>query len=487
MAGFVRSSSNRWHEEVPGARWFRADLHVHTLDDYPGGRIRWGQRSGPIDAGMLDRYARTLLKCAVARGVQVIGLTPHAVYCDGQEQLSAVWRVVEVWNSESDDDGVPFREKVYAVFPGFEPSMADGSRGVHLLFLFDPEVGREGLTRAFHAVMDGVQPWNQNNLSNAHRSAADALSSIGSLAKKETRWNWLCLAPHAFSAEQGLFGQLKSQMLAQFPHETIAGLELGDNETPEHALKNRQYLADGMRTYHQGFFHASDAYVLNPDPTSTALFELGSRTTMLKLAQPTIEALRQAFLAPDSRMRLMVKPDDEASQVMLGPRGVEPVPLARPWMRSVKITGGTSFFGGLSDGRARTTTLNFNPDLTCIVGGRMSGKSTVLDGLRVAYGFPMPADENVAEDVGERAENRFLSGNPEIEVDICGPGDPTGPVADQWPAIFFTQRELQQAASDQKALRELLFLLVPAAGGELRAQFDGVAATSQAKIGRAHV
>jgi hypothetical protein len=26
-------STERWHDEVPGTRWFRADLHLHTLDD----------------------------------------------------------------------------------------------------------------------------------------------------------------------------------------------------------------------------------------------------------------------------------------------------------------------------------------------------------------------------------------------------------------------------------------------------------------------
>lgn len=480
MAGFARASCARWHVEVPGARWFRSDLHVHTLDDHPGGRVRWGQRSEPIDDVLLDQYARALLRCAVSRGVEVIGLTPHAAYCGGQERLSAAWRVVEVWNSECDDDGIPFRDKVYAVFPGFEPSMADGSRGVHLLFLFDPEIGREGLIRAFHAVMDGVQPWEGGVLSNTHRPAAQAFDSIAALAKKEGHWNWLCLAPHAFNADRGLFGQLKSQMLAQFRNETIAGLELGDTETPEHAVANRRFLADGMQKYHQSFFHASDAYILNPDPKSTALFELGSRTTMFKLAQPRIEALRQAFLASDSRIRLTIAADEPGGTGHVPSPTIESVPLARPWLRSVTISGGTSFFGGFSDGRARATTLNFNPDLTCVIGGRMSGKSTLLDGLRVAYGFPLPADEQVAEDVRGRGTERFLSGNPEIGVDICGPCDPTKPVAERWPAVFFTQRELQQAASDQKALRELLFQLIPGAGAGLRAQFDDIAATSDA-------
>jgi hypothetical protein len=139
---FVRPLADRWHGEVPGARWLRGDLHIHTLDDSPGGRIRWGDRAtSPIDSDSLDRYARTLLRTAKARGVEVLGLTPHAVYCDGDESLSAVWRVVEVWASQNDDDGTPFSDSIYAVFPGFEPSMADGNRGVHLQSSSTPRLG----------------------------------------------------------------------------------------------------------------------------------------------------------------------------------------------------------------------------------------------------------------------------------------------------------------------------------------------------------
>jgi hypothetical protein len=483
MAQFARLGAQRWHREVPGARWFRADLHVHTLDDYPGGHIRWSGRSEPpIDDELLDEYARALLRTAVARGVEVIGLTPHAVYCERDETLSATWRIVEVWNNEKDSDGTPFREKVYSVFPGFEPSMRDGSRGVHLLFLFDPEIGREGLVRAFHVVMDGVGPWDGSNLVNAGRPAAAALQAVADLAKAEGRWDWLCLAPHSFSGDRGLFGQLKSQMLQHFPHEHVAGLELGDTQMPEDARRGKDWLAPAMAKYHQAFFHASDAYRLNSDPTSNGPGELGSLTTYFKLAEPRIEALRQAFLAGDSRTRLAMRRDAEASGALGAAAGVESLPLTRPWMRSVRVMGGASFFGGIEGGRPQSTTVRFNPDLTCVIGGRMSGKSTLLDGLRVAFDFPLPVDEQVAGDVQGRGQKRFLLGSPSVDVDICGPSDPTAAISERWPAVFFTQRELQQAVVDQQGLRELLFQLVPGQGRELRGQFERVAALSRTLV-----
>ena len=472
---FSRLPSARWHEDVPGARWFRADLHVHTLDDHPGGRIRWSGQG--VDEAAVRAYARELLDTAASLGIEVLGLTPHAIHVDTEETLSAVWTVVDTWNEGVADDGIPYRDKIYAVFPGFEASMADGARGVHFAFMFDAEVEREGLVRAFHTVMNGVVPWRGNQLNNAARAAASACEALANLAADDDgRWRWLVLAPHAFSNEKGLFA-LRSQILEHFRHEYIVGLELGDGQDAVSVQEGRPWLAEGMRKHHHAFFYASDAYVLNPDPSTSALGELGFRTTMFKLAEPRIEALRQAFLASDSRLRVLHTLNRDTGQMTSLP-GPEPVPTARPWMRFVEIRGGTSFFGGLDAGAPRATTIRFNPDLTCIIGGRMSGKSTLLDGLRVAYGFPMPTDAPVAADVQSRAEQRFLSGGPGITESVAGPVDPSADVAERWPAVFFTQRELQQAVNDQGGLRDLLFGLLPGRGQELKAQYSAIGSAS---------
>lgn len=465
---FVRAQAPRWHDEVPGARWFRADLHVHTLDDHPGGRIRWSGTG--TDQSAATAYARELLRTAIRQGIEVLALTPHAVNVDQAETVSAVWTVVDVWNLGLDDDGVAFRDKIYAVFPGFEASMADGARGVHFAFLFDPEIDRDGLVRAFHTVMNGVVPWRGNQLNNAGRDAAEACEALANLARDDGgQWKWIALAPHAFARDRGLFA-LQSQILEHFKHEHIVGLELGDDQDENSVREGRAWLDDGMRKYHHAFYYASDAYVLNPDPASVATGQLGFRTTMVKLAEPRIEAIRQAFLASDSRMRLLHLRGAGAGGMISIP-APEAAPTRRSWLRALEVSGGTSFFGGADNGTPRTTTFRLNPDLTCVIGGRMSGKSTLLDGLRVAYDFPLPADPDVADDVRSRGETRFLSGGPTLTESIAGPADPTAELSERWPAVFFTQRELQQAVSDQGGLRDLLFSLLPGRAPELRAQY----------------
>ena len=193
---FTRGDAAVWHREVPGARWFRADLHVHTIDDHPGRRAKLPAGvSGPIDAAdTLTAYARRFLQGAAARRVQVLGLTPHAVRAGEAAETSAVWRIVEEWNGGSDDDGVPFREKIYAVFPGFEPSFRQGRSGLHLLFLFDPEIGREHYFRAFDLVMGATpSPWSGDQLQLSSKSADEAFHELRDFGEvRATLYGVLC-------------------------------------------------------------------------------------------------------------------------------------------------------------------------------------------------------------------------------------------------------------------------------------------------------
>ena len=72
--------TDKWRKEIPGTRWFKADLHVHTIDDHPGGRAKMpaGLSGDPADPQTLSGYARRFPKALVKRGVQVVGLTPHS-------------------------------------------------------------------------------------------------------------------------------------------------------------------------------------------------------------------------------------------------------------------------------------------------------------------------------------------------------------------------------------------------------------------------
>ena len=464
---FTRQEASNWAQDVPGARWLKADLHIHTIDDLPGGRAKMPSDigGGPQATGAIEAYARRFLQSAVGHGVRVIGITPHSPRVGPSHDTSAVWQIVEEWNRGVDDDGVPFREKVYAVFPGFEPSLKDGKSGLHLTFLFDPEIGRTDYLKAFDLVMGGVSPWFGSQLKMSNRSAEEAFQDLREFQHRECpqaqdgsfQWNYIVLAPH-IDADKGLLGAQKAQVLQFFQHDEVAGLELGDHKLPDDTIENRPWLREGMAVHRQAFLHGSDAYTVD---------EIGNRHTWVKLASPRIEALRQAFIASDSRVRIGYwREVDGALKEISKPPDV--TMNQRSWLKSVRVSGSASFFGAGSE-EEKGGQFHFSPDLTCVIGGNMTGKSTLLDGLRVHVAAQLPHDESVREQVEERGKDGFLSGSAEVLLD-CPGRDPTAALHEQWPAVFYTQTELQRLAQDPNAVEDILAKLMASEAREIAAR-----------------
>ncbi len=475
MSAFNRIVVHKWHDEVPGTRWFRADLHLHTLDDAAGGNISWqsppglGNPNDPTDAATRSAYVRCFLKASISAGIEVLGLTPHSAHVPGNSAISVVWDIVEVWQNDNDDDGIPFKEKIYAVFPGFEPSASDGKGGIHLIVLFDPEIGKDRYVKAFTIATGGQDVWRNGTHQTSTKDAQELLGELNALKIREVEgWDYLCIAPHAFSSK-GVVDSLKGDLGKYFTYGSIAALELKDNHLHQDAIDAHNYLEAHLKQYCQSLIHSSDAYgLVNGGQAGTVPYVdspqkkgIGYRYTLVKLASARIESLRQAFLSSDSRLRIVYEKDAEKQ---LQYRKDIPIPIdsSRPWLRSVTVEGGTSFFGG----KDKTQVIRFSPDLTCIIGGRMTGKSTLLDGIRTHCKIPMPQLQTLANDVKERSQ-RFFSGNPNISLDIASPIAVTLSPSERWPARFFTQRELASIAKDADNVRKILYHLAPSGSTDL--------------------
>lgn len=445
--------NDRWNSEVPGARFFRADLHIHTLDDHPSPNFTWppGLNGDPSDQLVQSSYARAFLDAACESEIEVLGLTPHSArVAPGGE--SATWRIVETWATESADDGVPYRDKIRCVFPGFEVSANAGADGLHFIFLFDPSISKSSYLQAFETVMQGRWPWLNGSLQNSPRGPLPIFQELSELSRM-SGFGFLAFCPHAFSTK-GLFNALKSQVLADFPADLVAALELQDNETLDERLaKAPDWQRDGFNEHRNALIHASDAYAL---VSGNGQRGIGYRHSLLKLAAPTLESLRQSLLANDSRVRCCFKRAQHGLEVNEGLS--VGLPTARSWLRSLTVSGGGSFFGREADGSPREEVFHFSPDLTCVIGGRLTGKSTLLDGMRRHFDASLPEDESVRRDVLDRG-GRFVA-EAEITADVVG----------EWGAQFFTQRELQMLARDDEALTELVFSFSTAHRDDLRLQ-----------------
>lgn len=96
-------------------------------------------------------------------------------------------------------------------------------------------------------------------------------------------------------------------------------------------------------------------------------------STYIKMSFPGVEGLRQAFLDPDSRIRLLSEEEP--------PEHTELVALT--WL------------SGFLDGQA----IHFNGNLNTLIGGRGTGKSTIIESLRYVLDL---------EPFGEEAEKASL-------------------------------------------------------------------------------
>ena len=102
----------------------------------------------------------------------------------------------------------------------------------------------------------------------------------------------------------------------------------------------------------------------NPDKinsTKHGLWGIGNRFTWIKMDQnPSLESLRQAFLSSDMRVCIDTKSDVENER------------MPDLWIKSLTVSDTTI------NSQNKVISLNFNPQLNCVIGGRGSGKSSVV-------------------------------------------------------------------------------------------------------------
>lgn len=315
-----------------GATFVRADLHVHTFPD----------SDPPVDAD-LSAYVTT----ALDRDVRVLAVTDH----------NTTRRVREFLGVAAD--------KELLALPGIEISTYEG----HLLALFSPSaiVTLEGFANPENLKLTAGPQHEQRST----RSLLDLIGEIG-------RLGGLAIPAHIDAAD-GINEKLRPAALIDLlRHPRLAGLEFAtgealalwftDNDPDPNrraAWKARQAV-DELRERGLARLMSSDAHSV------AKLGEDRARRTLtrLRLDDPNFEAVTNALLFnPKARCK--------AEAVL---------PFTYPRVLSAK------FEGGFLDG----VTLDFSPNLNCIIGGRGSGKSTALVAIRAALGQPTDEDANAS-------------------------------------------------------------------------------------------
>lgn len=333
-----------------GAEFFRCALQVN-----PHGYAE-NFRGQPQD-GSAEDHARAIVQKAEELDVRVLAITDH-------NDVSGV----AAFRSAAELTAVH-------ILPGFELCSKEG---VHVLCIYPPDTEEKVLSR-YLGELGITRPGPSSDL------ADKGFDEVLAYVKKQ---GGIAIAAHA-TTKKGLFGVLKGKprinawqseelLSIQIPG-TVEGLpqdvrEIVENRNPnyrrEHPAGDRLAVA---------VINAKD--VIDPDD-----LENPAATTWIKMSEVSIEGLRQAFLDPESRIRLHTVMQERVSE------------------RSRLVA-----IGWETEGFLRDVAIHFNQDLNVLVGGRGTGKSTVIESLRHVLGLA-PIGEDAEEAHAEIVRQVLRSG-----------------------------------------------------------------------------
>ena len=411
-------------QEYPGSRWWKFDFHAHTpkSGDYGRGEEKF-KRITP----------REWLQAAMEKELDAIAITDH----NSGEWIDALKQEYEsLLGSAQRPDW--FRPMV--LFPGFEITVAESTKRVHLLGIFDPTrdsggihavLGRCGLTSAFG---------DETRASN---------SGLHSVANEIADADGIAIPAHV-DGPQGLFeglqncpcdldGMLEGIFAAEFCN--LDALDRADG-------KLKQVVGRMAR------IGGSDAHI----PSA-----IGRHFTWVRMGRPGIEGLRLALQDADFCIR-----------------NQEESPEHLPEMRLVELTIESMKTCGRIAGRPFR--ILFHPNFNALIGGRGTGKSTILESIRIALRRDrnLPQGSRPAEDLVrfKSMQNGVMLENTEIRLVVHRNGidfrlrwrmdgqgatleerdgdgwkdSVSGDIASRFPVSIYSQKEINELAIQTKGL-----------------------------------
>ncbi|MFZ0888001.1 MAG: hypothetical protein WA005_06085 [Candidatus Binataceae bacterium] len=307
-----------------GARFYRCALQVN-----PFAYLKKHSKQTTFKTEAEYNAAIIAVCCEV--GIEVIGVTDHYRVDESKGLVQAA------------------RAAGLFAFGGFEAFTKDG---VHFLCLFDPD--RDNVLERF------IGECGVHDTETA--SPTGSLDSI-ELLEKAKGWGSICIAAHV-AADNGLLKKLSGQPRVNvWKSADLLACAIG-GPIPDAPEGIRQILENKDGEHHRdrpvAVINASD--VCSPED-----LKKDGASCFIKMSNVSVEALRQAFLDPESRIRLNSDPQPE------------------PHAEFLALTWEGGFLGD--------TSVHFNGNLNVLVGGRGTGKSTLIESMRYALGLDPLGEE----------------------------------------------------------------------------------------------
>jgi len=309
------------------------------------------------------------------------------------------------------------------VFPGVEVSTPT----CHILAIFDRDAPKSRLDDFLSGV--GIASEKRGKEDAVSEPAEDVLTKIAKLGG-------IAVAAHANSTNGLLQGGTGQYRIKLYHMEELAALEFRKERDVQEFTQGK-ISGYGPRACVQG----SDAH---------SLAAIGELFTYLKMDGVSLRGLKQALLDYEVRIRF---------------KWNAPASAAHP--RILRMTVNQGFFCG--------SVFDFHPNLNCFIGGKGTGKSTVIEFMRYCFG-DVSTIEDIQEDTsgkiatllgqGGSIQAEYIDSDGELKTvyrDYQG-WDTDRTVKDQSgnstsilaPPAFFSQGELTRIASNPTTQLELI-------------------------------
>ncbi len=330
-----------------GAHYYRCDFQVHTPRDHS-----WKGKdcNTPEERAA---YAASLVKACREKAIQAIAVTDH-------HDLAFIAVIRKAAEEETDHAGKPLAAaERLSVFPGVELTLAVPCQALLILDADFPEDRFDGVLTALT-----LEPAPPGDPKTAQVKQIAQVTTFADLKRLLDAHKWLqnryIVLPNV--TNEGKHSLLRSGQAGKYADmPCVGGYVDGDLA----GLKPGTLSILAGKDKNWG--NKRIACIQTSDTRREDHTTLGIHSTWIKWAAPTAEALRQACLAQESR-----------------------ISHTEPRLPAVVITGisvSNSQFLGPVD-------LELNPQYNALIGGRGTGKSTILEYLRWALCDQPPATDS---------------------------------------------------------------------------------------------
>jgi energy-coupling factor transporter ATP-binding protein EcfA2 len=352
-----------------GARWWKFDLHTHTPASNDFGR-------GPDREQLARTEPREWLLAYMAAEVDCVAVTDHN---------SGAWvdRLKAALDELRDEGHAGYRE--LTLFPGVEVSV---NGGVHLLAIFDPSKSTSDIDSLLGAV----------GFPNAKKGTSEAVTdkAFAEVVEAIVSHEGLPIPAHV-DQEKGIWREFSGQTLAKALGATgISAVEVVD------------MASDARQTYDAQDLNWSE--VVGSDSHQLTISSDGSRGpgtrfSWVKMGVPNIEGLRLALLDRDTSVQ-------RCDATSADPNTHSEIAIESLTLRDARYMG-----------RGTPLEINFNPWLNTIIGGRGTGKSTLIEMMRLVLRRENELPARISADFEKyrtayenRAQEGLLTPSTQIEL-----------------------------------------------------------------------